>query len=133
MTAGYAGSRGGDPRRGVARRGESLAALLLRIKGYRIVARNWRCSLGEIDIVAWHGETLVFVEVKARRGRTSGAPEEAVTAGKQARLVRLAHAYLQASHRVSPPCRFDVIAIEGPGPLPRVRHLRDAFRADGLL
>ncbi|MDD5564192.1 MAG: YraN family protein, partial [Thermoanaerobaculaceae bacterium] len=68
-----------DRRRRVARGGETVAALLLRLKGYRIEARNWRCPLGEIDIVAWDGTTLVFVEVKTRTGTGAGSPEDAVT------------------------------------------------------
>ncbi len=114
-----------------ARRGERLAALLLRAKGYRIEARNWRCPLGEIDIVAWHRGTLVFVEVKARTGGRAGSPEEAVTREKQRRLVRLAQAYI-GRRAEPPPCRFDVVAVSGHGWLPAVRHLRGAFRADGL-
>jgi putative endonuclease len=125
------GRGGGNSRQDLARRGETLAALLLRCKGYRIAARNWRCSFGEIDIIAWEREMLVFVEVKARRDRALGAPEEAVTTAKQQRLVRLAQAYLATRSGPPPPCRFDVIAVEG-RTLPRVRHLRNAFRADGL-
>jgi putative endonuclease len=122
-----------DSRRGTARRGEALAALFLRLKGYRIDARNWRCPLGELDIVAWDRDTLVFVEVKARSGTSAGAPEEAVDARKQARLVQLAQAYLARSRGPTPPCRFDVIAVEGGGLWPRLRHLRAAFRADGMV
>ena len=114
-----------------ARRGEALAALFLRLKGYRIEARNWRCSLGEIDIVASTGDTLVFVEVKTRSGHSAGSPEEAVTAAKQQRLVRLAEAYL-AHVREVPPCRFDVVAVDAMTSMPRIRHLKAAFRADGL-
>ena len=121
-----------DPRRASARRGEALAAWLLRCKGYRIAARNWRCSLGELDIVAWHGSTLVFVEVKARTGRSAGLPEEAVDRRKQARLVRLAEAFLATLHGEEPPCRFDVVAVELDAFPPRARHHQDAFRADGL-
>lgn len=121
-----------DLRRGMARRGEALAALFLRLKGYRIEARNWRCPLGELDIVAWDRDTLVFVEVKARSGTSAGAPEEAVDRRKQARLVRLAQAYLARCRGPTPPCRFDVIAVEHRRPLPRIRHLRAAFRADGM-
>ena len=122
-----------DSRRGTARRGEALAALFLRLKGYRVEARNWRCPLGELDIVAWDRDTLVFVEVKARSGTSAGAPEEAVDPRKRARLVRLAQAYLARRRGPTPPCRFDVIAVEGRRPLPRIRHLRSAFRADGMV
>jgi putative endonuclease len=121
-----------DARRGTARRGEALAALLLRLKGYRIEARNWRCPLGELDIVAWDRDTLVFVEVKSRTGTTAGSPEEAVDARKQAQLVQLAHAFLARRRGPAPPCRFDVVAVESHRLIPRIRHLRAAFRADGL-
>jgi len=120
-----------DHRGRVARGGEALAALFLRLKGFKIEARNWRCPVGEIDIVAWERDTLVFVEVKTRTGGRAGTPEEAVTLGKQRRLVRLAEAYL-ARRGESPPCRFDVVAVSGSAWRPSVRHLRGAFRADGL-
>ena len=120
-----------DNRGRVARGGEALAALYLRLKGFKIEARNWRCPLGEIDIVAWERDTLVFVEVKTRTGGSAGTPEEAVTEAKQRRLVRLAEAYL-ARGSESPPCRFDVVAVSGSAWRPSVRHLRAAFRADGL-
>ncbi|MFI5168505.1 MAG: YraN family protein [Thermoanaerobaculales bacterium] len=120
-----------EARRGTARWGEALAAAFLRLKGYRVEARNWRCSLGEIDIIARDRGTLVFVEVKARTGESAGPPEEAVDQRKQRRLIQLAQAYL-AKCTGQPACRFDVIAIKGTFPLPRIRHFRDAFRADGL-
>ena len=123
----------GNGRRGTARRGEALAALLLRLKGYRIEARNWRCPLGEIDIVARDRDTLVFVEVKSRTGASAGSPEDAVNPHKQARLVQLAQVYLSRTCGETPPCRFDVIAVERRRPLPRIRHLRAAFRADGMV
>jgi putative endonuclease len=122
-----------DPRRSRARRGESLAAAWLRVKGYRIEARNWRCAAGEIDLIAWDGDTLVFVEVKSRVGRSAGAAEDAVDHRKQDRLVRLAEIFLSRRGGDPPGCRFDVVAVEGGGPLPRLRHLKAAFRADGLV
>ena len=124
---------GSDPRRTRARWGEGIAAAWLRLKGYRIEARNWRCPQGELDLVARDGDTLVFVEVKTRTSASAGAPEEAVDRRKQARLVRLAQAYLARLGGEPPPCRFDVVAVVGSRLLPRVRHLRAAFRADDLL
>ncbi len=67
------------PRQRLGRWGEGVAATHLEAHGYTILARNWRCAAGEIDLVARDGETLVFVEVKTRRGRAYGAPEEALT------------------------------------------------------
>ena len=122
----------GDPRRGRARWGEGIAAAWLRLKGYRIEARNWRCPHGELDLVARDGDTLVFVEVKTRTSRAAGAPEEAVNHAKRRRLVRLAQAYLARLGGEPPPCRFDVVAVEGSRLVPRLRHLRAAFRADDL-
>jgi putative endonuclease len=121
-----------EGRRRTARRGEGLAAAFLRLKGYTIEARNWRCAFGEIDIVARDGDTLVFVEVKARRDRSAGTPEEAVDLRKRRRLVRLAQAYLARRTGPEQPCRFDVIAVETGRVLPTIRHVRSAFRADDL-
>jgi putative endonuclease len=120
----------GRTRSGRARRGEALAALLLRLKGYRIEARNWRCPAGELDIVARRGKTLVFVEVKTRRGGAAGPPEDAVDERKRRRLVLLARTYLSRFSGEPPPCRFDVIAVDLAAFVPRLRHLRAAFRAD---
>ncbi len=116
-----------------ARWGEALAAWFLRFKGYRIEARNWRCPQGELDVVCWDGDTLVFVEVKTRSSAVAGDPEDAVDRRKQQRLVRLAQVYLAGLAAEAPPCRFDVIAIESSRLGPRIRHLQAAFRADGLV
>ena len=125
-------STSGSRRQTRARWGEALAALCLRLKGYHIEARNWHCSLGELDLVCNDGETLVFVEVKTRASRKAGWPEDAVDRRKQARLVRLAEAYLTKHGVEARPCRFDVVAVEQNGLFPAVRHLKAAFRADGL-
>jgi len=100
-----------DDRRGLGRRGENLAGRHLAAKGYRIVARNWRCEVGELDLVARDGECLAFVEVRTRRGQALGSPEESITRAKQARLIALAEAYVQA-HDWQGEWRIDVIAIE---------------------
>ncbi len=88
--------------------------------------------MGEIDIVARDRDTLVFVEVKTRSGGTAGSPVEAVNRPKQRKLVLLARTYLVTVPGEPPPCRFDVIAVEFKGAIPRIRHLRAAFRADGV-
>ena len=126
-------ARGKDRRFQRARWGEALAAWFLRFKGYRIEARNWRCPLGELDVVCWDGDTLVFAEVKTRSSGAAGDPEDAVDRRKQQRLVRLAYAYLAHLGGDAPPCRFDVIAIGNSRLGPRIRHLKSAFRADGLV
>jgi putative endonuclease len=98
-----------------------------------VVARNLRSRLGEIDLVARDGSTLVFVEVKARAGDAPAPPESAVDSRKRARLGRLALGYLAARRLADRPCRFDVIAVAlGPdGTATVVRHLRGAFELDG--
>jgi putative endonuclease len=108
----------------LGRRGEALACARLAAAGLRIVARNWRCRLGELDVVAEAPGLLVFCEVKTRRGGGYGTPAAAVDAAKQAQLRRLAGAYLHATpHR---PCRvrFDVVTVVWPPRgQPRVEHL----------
>jgi putative endonuclease len=92
--------------------GEQLAVEELERRGYRIVATNYRTRRGEIDIVAWHGRTLVFVEVKTRRSVRFGSPASAVTWQKQRRLRQLASMWLACSRAQADGCRFDVVSIE---------------------
>ncbi|HEY8531777.1 MAG TPA: YraN family protein [Limnochorda sp.] len=103
----------GRGRRGLGAWGEALAACYLEGLGYRLLARNLRHRLGELDLVALDGDTLVFVEVRTRATVAAGAPEESVDAAKQARLRRLASAFLarEPVFRLSP-ARIDVIAIQ---------------------
>ena len=100
-----------DDRRGLGRRGEDLAAQHLIAQGYEIVARNWRCEVGELDIVARDGGCLACIEVRTRREQGLGSPEESITPAKQARLIALAEAYVQA-HGWQGDWRLDVVAIE---------------------
>lgn len=89
--------------------GEDMAAQCLVAQGYEIVARNWRCPAGELDIVARHHGELVFVEVKTRWG---GPPEESIGPAKQAKLVELAHRYLQLKGDDEKPWRIDAVLVE---------------------
>jgi putative endonuclease len=91
--------------------GENLAADYLERRGYVIRQRNYRCPVGEMDIVAEDGACLVFVEVRTRRGREYGTPEESITAAKQVKLVEVAQTYLQEHHWPGD-WRIDVVAIE---------------------
>ena len=96
--------------------GERIAAEHLRRQGYSIVATNVRTREGELDIIAKDGETLVFVEVRARRGTGLGTPEESVDQRKREKLTMLAEAYLQSLAEQPADCRIDVVAVElGPG------------------
>ena len=107
-------------------RAEELCAELLRVSGLRVLARNWRCRHGEIDLVAEEGATLVFAEVRYRRDQRYGGAAESVTAAKQARLVAAARLYLM--RRPDADCRFDVLlldSLEGG----RIQWIRNAFVA----
>jgi putative endonuclease len=112
----------------VGRRGEDAAAAYCERIGMTVAARNWRCPLGEIDIVAWDGDTLALIEVKTRRTERTGSPEDAVSVNKQRRLARLTEAFLAGGGRVPLAVRFDVIAIRvlGEGRA-LLRHHRGAF------
>ena len=108
--------------------GERVAAAHLVEAGMVVLARNWRCREGEIDIVAQDGGTLVFCEVKTRRGHRCGTPAEAVTAGKAERLRVLALSWLRDSGVHGDDLRFDVISVRPQARgRARVEHLRGAF------
>jgi putative endonuclease len=108
--------------------GEARAAEHLASRGMRLVERGFRCRLGEVDIVAFDGATLVFCEVKTRRSCRMGTPAEAVTPAKQARIRRLAESYV-ALHRLGGiRLRFDVVAVRlaGDGST-EIEHIPNAF------
>jgi putative endonuclease len=92
---------------------ERRAADYLQGLGYRILARNWTCRGGELDLVCDDAGTLVFVEVRARQDASHGAAVESITVTKQRRLWRAAEQYLTALKLHDRACRFDVIAVEG--------------------
>jgi putative endonuclease len=107
--------------------GERLAATHLTSAGMVLLDRNWRTAAGEIDLIARDGDSLVFIEVKTRRGTAFGNPAEAVGDAKTRRLRALATQWLAASGLRSRSIRFDVVTVLlGPGG-PAVTHLRDAF------
>jgi putative endonuclease len=99
-------------RQHLGRCGESLAAEKLTALGYAIVARNYRCPAGEIDLIARHGETWVFVEVRTRRGGKFGTPEESITPRKRQHLIAAAQSYLQEKQLTEVPWRIDLVAVE---------------------
>lgn len=109
------------------KRNERIAARHLRWRGYRIVARNFKAAGAEIDLVALDGDTLVFVEVKARRNLVAGRPEEAVHWHKAQRIHRAAEIFARRSRVPDRPVRFDIVAITGEGRGRRIEILRDAF------
>lgn len=108
--------------------GERAAARHLTAAGLVILARNWRCELGEIDLVLREGSTLVVCEVKTRSSDAYGTPHEAVTAAKAARLRRLAARWIQQSGARPADVRFDLVAVVRPRRgLTRVEHVRGAY------
>jgi putative endonuclease len=107
--------------------GERAAADFLRERGYLVLERNFRCRGGEIDLIALDGGVLVFVEVKIRRTLARGAPIEAVTPVKQARVRRAAQEYLTFCGRVFNRIRFDVICVMKTPKQTDITHLKAAF------
>ncbi len=121
-----------DPRRLFGQEGESAAEQYLRHKGYRIVARNLRSSVGELDLVAEDGQVLVFVEVKARRTDGFGGAIHAVHQRKQEKLIQLAAQYLARHHLKDRPCRFDVVLLQGTDAVAsQIEHIQNAFEVPG--
>jgi putative endonuclease len=108
-------------------RGEDAAADAYRRRGYRIVARNWRCRIGELDLVVERRGVLVFCEVKSRRGGPLGVGYEAVTWRKQAKIRSLAEAFLQATGSRPHAIRFDVASVAVRGERSAVELFEDAF------
>ena len=109
--------------------GESYAADYLRRQGCRILVRNYRTKVGEIDIIADDHGVLVFVEVKTRRGVRCGMPAEAVDYRKRKKIVQTAYWYLRANHAETHLCRFDVIEVYAMDRGWNIHHIKNAFEA----
>ena len=104
---------------------EDFACAYLERSGLRLLARNFRCRRGEIDLIMQDGEYLVFVEVRYRKHDAFGSAAETVSSAKQARIITTASYFLQRQRR-EPPCRFDVVAVGGKAPH-RIEWIRGAF------
>jgi len=111
----------------IGSRGEDVAADVYRHRGYRVVARNWRCRLGELDLVVERGGVLVFCEVKSRRQSVFGGGFEAVTWRKRSKLRAVAEAFLQATGSRPQAIRFDVASVAVRGARSSVELFEDAF------
>ncbi len=121
-----------DRRRSTGQQGEAIARAYLVRRGYGIIAANWRCPEGELDLVAQQDTTLVFVEVRTRRSGVRGLAEESVTPIKQHRLATLAYAYLQHLDDQGTPWpgawRVDVLALQlNADGNAHVRHLQNVI------
>ena len=108
-------------------RGEAYAANYLRQNGYRILTRNYRTKIGEIDLIAEDQDTLVFIEVKTRSSVRYGMPAEAVNYKKRQKIIQTAYWYLFAQHRENAICRFDVLEVYAVGDRWGVHQIKNAF------
>jgi putative endonuclease len=116
-----------DDRGQVGAFGESIAVEALKKAGYKILELNYRCKLGEIDIIAKESGALVFVEVKARRSDRFGNPKAAVTLQKRRKVSMVALEYLKRNGHTDQKARFDVVAIRLRVSRPEIEIIRNAF------
>ena len=107
--------------------GEDLAAQYLNDRGYEILDRNWRCSTGEIDLVAFHRGRYIFVEVKTRNGTGFGHPFEAITSNKVSRMRKLVAQWCIANEKAGVNVRLDAIAVLIVGGRVAVEHVKQVF------
>jgi len=122
------------PKKSLGVRGEEAAANFLKHRGYHILARSLDSPLGELDIVAVDGRTVVFVEVKTRRSDDAGRPEDAIDLRKEQRMRQAALAYLKSNRLLNYSARFDVVAIMWPDGArkPTIEHYKNAFSPVGM-
>ena len=111
----------------LGRYGEQAAADYLVAHGYELLDRNWRCSTGEVDIVARDAGMIVFIEVKTRNGKGFGHPFEAITESKRARLRQIAAAWLAARQLGSVPIRLDALSVLVQFGKVHIEHLKQVF------
>lgn len=110
---------------------EAAAAGFLKQKGYKVIKKNYKTKLGEIDIIALDKDTLCFVEVKARNSLRFGAPEEAVSAFKQGQICKAALSYLKENNNFAQKARFDVVSVTYLEGIPKFDLIQDAFELGG--
>jgi putative endonuclease len=122
------------PEKSLGDRGEDAAAKFLKRQGFHILARGLDSPLGELDIVAVDGRTVVFVEVKTRRTDDAGRPSEAIDQRKEQRMTQAALAYLKSNRLLNYSARFDVVAIMWPDDArkPAIEHFKNAFSPVGV-
>ena len=115
-------------------RGEMIAWGYLVKQGYKILEKNYRCKIGEIDVIAERERRITFIEIKTRRHHGFGRPEESVHAFKQRKLIQLAQWYLKEKRKTEAAISFDVLAITFPEEgVPEIRLIPNAFSADDSL
>jgi len=114
----------------LGRLGEDLALQKIRKLGYRCLVRNYRCSLGEVDLIARDGDTLVFIEIKTRRGRPLEFAKEAISRKKRRQLSKVALSYIRDHDCADVKSRFDVVAISLQGNRREIEVVKNAFDLD---
>jgi putative endonuclease len=107
--------------------GEEIALKKIKKLGYKCITRNYRCSLGEIDLIAKDADCLVFIEIKTRKGRSVGYGKEAIDYRKKRQISKVALAYLKANNCVNVRSRFDVIAINITNGKEEIEVIQNAF------
>ncbi|HPD61349.1 MAG TPA: YraN family protein [Thermodesulfobacteriota bacterium] len=115
----------------LGKRGEELAIGFLKKLHYKILEKNFRCKLGEIDIIALQGKTLVFIEVKTRSSLEYGSPQTSITSKKRKQLTKVAFFYLQKNRLFDRAARFDVVSVECDLGKEKVELIRNAFEISG--
>lgn len=118
-----------DSRKELGAKGEKLAAKFLKRGGYRIIQSNYRCKLGEIDIIAERDRTIVFVEVRTKQTEEFGPPQYSINAAKRRQISKAALSYIREKNLVEQSCRFDVIGItfSSKSRKPKIEHIENAF------
>lgn len=111
----------------IGQKGENLAADYLQNAGYTVLERNYRCKLGEIDIIARDNDTLVFIEVRSRSSLAFGLPQESINRRKRHQISKVALEYMIRRKLKNIPARFDVVAVSFEGRKEKVDLIKDAF------
>ena len=120
-----------DFRKQVGNKGESLAEDYIKRKGYKIIQRNYRCRLGEIDIIAKDDDTIVFIEVRTKQNENFGSPQDSVTSTKMSKISKTALSFIQEKNLSGFSYRFDFIAITFSQGKPNIEHIENAFIPNG--
>lgn len=114
----------------LGKRGEEAAAGLLKDNGYKILIRNYRTKLGEIDIIAFDKDTVCFIEVKTRKSDRFGLPSESISGSKQRQISKTALAFLKEKNLLDKKARFDIVSVLYSKDKPRLDLIKDAFELD---